>query len=84
MNIWLETIKTSAAGAQTAELAKYGDEMTAAVFFHKALDTNIRLVQDGTLKAFYANLHNESGVILRQERWEQPEPDPDPVVDPTP
>ena len=67
--MWLEQIKTQANGTATAEIAKYPDEMTATIFFHAALNTNIRLVQDGTLKAYYANIHNESGVIVRQERW---------------
>lgn len=69
MGFWLEQIKTMADGTTTAEIAKYPDDMTAAIFFHSALNTNIRLVQDGTLKAYYANVHNESGVIIKQERW---------------
>ena len=80
MAIYLETIKTAADGTSTGELAKYPDEMTAAIFYHSALNTNIRLVQDGTLKSYYANIHNESGVKLKEERWAIEEPEPvDPV-----
>jgi len=69
MAFYLETIKTTADNS-TAEIAKYPDEMTAAIFYHAALNTNIRLVQSGELKAFYANIHNDNGLTFRQERWE--------------
>lgn len=75
MAFWLEQIKTTATNA-TAEVEKYPDEMTAATFFHAALNTNIRLVQSGDLKAYYANIHNESGIVLKQERWANEEPAP--------
>lgn len=76
MALWLETIKTAKDGTATAEVAKYPDEMTAAIFYHSALNVNIREVQNGNLKAIYANIHNESGVVLRQERWAVEEPEP--------
>lgn len=78
MAMYLETIKTQKDGKSTAEVASYPDSMTAAIFFHRALDTNIRLVQSEDLKAFYANIHNESGVKLKEERWAVPEPEPTP------
>lgn len=78
MAVYLETIKTAADGTSTGELAKYPDEMTAAIFYHSALNVNIRLVQSGELNAYYANIHNESGVVLKQERWAVPEPEPTP------
>ena len=76
MSYFLETIKTSPEGVSTSEVAKYTDEMTAAIFYHSTLNTVIREVQSGKLKAVYANIHNESGVIIRQERWAIPEPEP--------
>ena len=74
--MWLEQIKTQGDGTTTAELTKYPDEMTATIFFHSALNTNIRLVQDGSLKAYYANVHNASGVVIKQERWANEDPAP--------
>ena len=80
MAVYLETIKTAKDGTSTGELAKYPDEITAVIFYHYALNTNIRLVQSEELKAYYANIHNESGVVLKQERWAIEEPEPvDPV-----
>lgn len=76
MAIWLETIKTTTEGNSTADVAKYADEMTATIFYHSSLNTNLRCVQSGELKAFYANIHNESGVKLREERWSIEEPEP--------
>lgn len=75
--MWLEQIKTQPNGTATAEIAKYPDEMTATIFYHAALNTNIRMVQNGELKAYYANIHNESGVVIRKERWAVEEPTPE-------
>lgn len=80
MSYFLETIKTTNEGKDIAEVTSYPDDMTAAVFYHSACNTNIREVQSGNLKAFYANIHNVSGVIIRQERWSIPEPAPEPEV----
>ena len=82
MSIYLETIKTKPDGKSTAEVASYPDEMTAAIYFHYALNINLREVQNGNLKAYYANTHTDSGVILQQERWAAPEPAPEPEVTP--
>ena len=81
MSYFLETIKTTNEGVSVSEVAKYPDDITAAIFYHSALNTNIREVQNGNLKAVYANIHTESGVIIRQERWAIPEPTPE-VVEP--
>lgn len=80
MSYFLETIKTNNEGVSTSEVAKYPDEMTAAIFYHSTLNAVIRDVQNGNLKAVYANIHNESGVIIRQERWAIPDPEPTPEV----
>ena len=69
MEMWLETISTKNDGTSTAQLQKYPDEITAAIFFHSSLNTNLRLVSSGELKAYYANVHNASGVVVRSERW---------------
>lgn len=78
MAFYLETIKTQTNGTSTAEIKSYPDEMTAAIFFHSELNTTIRAVQSGSLKAVYANIHTESGVKLKEERWAAVEPEPEP------
>ncbi|MBR0090240.1 MAG: hypothetical protein IJP92_00860 [Lachnospiraceae bacterium] len=76
MALFLETISTSNEDVETAQVQKYADDVTAAIFYHSFLNTNLRLVQEKKIKSFYANIHNSSGVVLRQERWTNEEPEP--------
>lgn len=76
MAYYLEQIKTQPDGKATATVESYPDDLTAEVFYHSALNTNLRLVQSESLKAYYANVHTESGVKLMERRREAVEPEP--------
>ena len=78
MSVFLKTIKTTNEGVETAEIVKYPDEITGAIFYHSKLNTEIRAVSEGTQKSVYCALENASGVTLKAERWEKPEPAPAP------
>ena len=78
MTLFFETIKTLNNDQKVAAVTTYGDELTAAQFFHMNMMNSISAIRNGEMKAIYANIHTESGVILQQERRVMPEPAPTP------
>ena len=67
---FVEQIKELPDGKIVSSIDSYADELTANTFYHSNLNICLRMIPSGDLKSYYTNIHNSSGVKLKEERWE--------------